>query len=127
MAMVTLNLILNLILIWPLREAGLAWSTALCAVIQSVLMAVILHRRGVPIFNDVVLGTLVRVVIAAAIMAACIGAVLWAWPASPSWWGELARLAVLTLVGGIVMSVCAITLRMPELRWVFGISDADKE
>jgi putative peptidoglycan lipid II flippase len=127
MAMVTLNLILNLTLIWPLREAGLAWSTALCAVIQSVLMAVILHRRGVPIFNDVVLGTLVRVVIAAAIMAACIGAVLWAWPASPSWWGELARLAVLTLVGGIVMSVFAITLRMPELRWVFGISDADKE
>jgi len=42
---VALNLVLNLLLIWPLAEAGLAWSTAICAVVQCVLLLVLLARR----------------------------------------------------------------------------------
>jgi putative peptidoglycan lipid II flippase len=126
-AMVTLNLILNLTLIWPLREAGLAWSTAICAVIQSILMAIILHRRGVAIFNIAVLGTIMRVVVAAATMAVCISIVLWMWPSSESWGMEVARLAVLTAVGAIVIGGCAIALRMPEWRWAIGLSGPENE
>ncbi|MEM9881600.1 MAG: murein biosynthesis integral membrane protein MurJ [Planctomycetota bacterium] len=44
LAMVGLNLALNLTLIWPLGVAGLAWSTALCATLQAGLLVRGLRR-----------------------------------------------------------------------------------
>ena len=38
LAMVGLNLALNLALIWPLGIAGMAWATAICAALQCVLL-----------------------------------------------------------------------------------------
>ncbi len=53
MGLVGLNLLLNLVLIWtPLRTAGLAWSTAICAALQSLWLMALAHaaawrsRRG---------------------------------------------------------------------------------
>jgi putative peptidoglycan lipid II flippase len=43
--MVILNLALNLTLVWWLGAAGLAWSTAICAAIQSALLVKLLGRR----------------------------------------------------------------------------------
>lgn len=42
--MVLLNLLLNLALVWPLAEAGLAASTSVCATLQAVLLLVVFSR-----------------------------------------------------------------------------------
>jgi len=44
-AMVGLNVVLNLLLIWPLGTAGLALATAIGAIIQVVILTLILVRR----------------------------------------------------------------------------------
>ncbi len=124
-AMVGLNLTLNLILIWPLHVAGLAWSTAACAMIQSIIMAVLLHRRGVPIFGAAVLNTVVRVCVATAIMAAVVGGVMTVWPSADSWFSEAVRLVAVTAIGGLVVLTCAISLRMSEWRWAMGMQERD--
>ena len=53
---VALNFILNVLLIWtPLRAAGLAWSTAICGVIQAcVLLYVIRKHVQMPVNSAVV-------------------------------------------------------------------------
>ena len=45
LGMVVLNLGLNLTLIWPLGVAGLAWSTAGSAVLQTLVLVTLLQRR----------------------------------------------------------------------------------
>lgn len=45
-AAVGLNLALNLTLVWPLGAAGMAWATAISAVAQAGVLALILRRRG---------------------------------------------------------------------------------
>jgi len=47
-AFVALNVPLNFALIWPLAEAGLAWSTAICAVGQFLTLAALWRRRHAP-------------------------------------------------------------------------------
>ncbi|MDP7029574.1 MAG: murein biosynthesis integral membrane protein MurJ [Phycisphaerales bacterium] len=122
-AMVGLNLALNLTLIWPLHVAGLAWSTAACAMIQSIIMAVILHRRGVSIFNAAVVTTTVRICVATAIMAAVVGGVMAVWTPGETWIAEMIRLTVVTAAGAAVVLACAVALRMPELRWALGLEE----
>jgi len=124
-AMVGLNLTLNLILIWPLHVAGLAWSTAACAMIQTIIMAVLLHRRGVPIFSATVVNTAVRICVATAVMAAVVGRIMAVWPAGDTWLGEFIRLLVCTAAGGAVALASAVALRMPEWRWAMGLQDAE--
>ncbi len=46
LAMVSLNLTLNVILIWPLGAAGLAWSTAISGTGQAVVLLWLLGRRS---------------------------------------------------------------------------------
>lgn len=45
MGMIVLNFGLNLTLIWPLKEGGIALSTTLAAIAQSTILLVILRRR----------------------------------------------------------------------------------
>jgi len=42
--MVLLNLFLNLVLVWPLAEAGLAASTSVCATLQAIILLVVFSR-----------------------------------------------------------------------------------
>jgi putative peptidoglycan lipid II flippase len=44
-ASVAINIALNFTLMWPLREAGLAWATSISATIQCVVLWTVLHRR----------------------------------------------------------------------------------
>jgi putative peptidoglycan lipid II flippase len=46
-SMVALNLLLDFTLIWPLGESGLAVSTAISAVVQVVVLAVMFSRRHI--------------------------------------------------------------------------------
>ena len=73
LGMVGVNLVLNLTLVWPMGAAGLAWSTAICAVGQVValLAAVRRHAPG-PIDRAVTISWL-RTALLTGVMAA----ILW--------------------------------------------------
>lgn len=66
---VGLNLILNLSLIWVLQEGGLALSTAISAIVQIVILAIILQKRlHIKIENEVFV-SLQKTVVASIVMA----------------------------------------------------------
>ena len=124
-----LNLALNLILIWFLREAGLAWSTAICAVLQTCVLAVLVRRftpeddprggadaRGV---GKILLTTLV--------MGAGVGALLWLWPEPSSWGGTLLRLGAACALGGSLYGAAAFAMRLDELKTLLGQSDRRRD
>jgi putative peptidoglycan lipid II flippase len=121
--MVALNLLLNVILIWtPLGTAGLAWSTAFCAVIQvSVLMRVIRKHVDVPADKSVVTSWL-KTAIATLFMS---GAVVIALEIIPvhstfSWWQSCTTLAISVGAGIFVYGVSAHLLKMDERKWIVG-------
>ncbi|MCH6552040.1 MAG: polysaccharide biosynthesis C-terminal domain-containing protein [Planctomycetes bacterium] len=122
-SMVALNLGLNCTLIWtPLREAGLAWSTAICAVLQVSLLLALVRRRVVPgarLADRAVLRSWGKSIGATAIM---IGAVWLIWTffdrQATTWREALPQLAALVLGGGFIMLLAALTFRMPELGWI---------
>lgn len=130
MGLVGLNLLLNVILIWtPLRTAGLAWSTAICAMLQSLWLLAALSRRmggrdaGTRILDRSVGASALRSLAVAAAMATVVGALAaWLPSAIPAaeWSGAFATLLVLVLVGGAVVFAVARALRMPELAWAIG-------
>jgi putative peptidoglycan lipid II flippase len=68
-AMVGLNLSLNLLLVWPLAEAGLAVSTAACAGIQVIVLAAVFTRRAGPLLWRSLARTILKTILATALMA----------------------------------------------------------
>lgn len=123
LSMVALNLALNCVLIWtPLREAGLAWSTSICATVQCIVLlrAFRFHRTG--IIDSNVTTSWLRTIIGTAIMLACVLAVDQFFVAVDSWMAAFVRLIALTATGLAGFSVFALALRMPELRWALGRS-----
>jgi putative peptidoglycan lipid II flippase len=125
-AMVTLNLALNLTLIWtPLREAGLAWSTAASATVQALLLWAFLQRRTEGLFRQGVGRSIVGTLLATAGMAAAVSGALWAMGSGANTLDWAWRLGVLVVVGGVSYVAVAALLRMPELHWALGRSIGD--
>lgn len=122
-SVVVLNLALNLLLIWPLAEAGLAWSTAICSVVQVILLLMMIRRhvRGI-VDRSVVIGWC-KTAVATAVMAGMVALIdllmgdgaMW-----QTWSGAVLRLSVLVSAGGIVMLVAARAMNMRELAWALG-------
>jgi putative peptidoglycan lipid II flippase len=119
-SMVALNLTLNLTLIWPLREAGLAWSTAISAVVQTVvLLSLCGTRLGLRPLDRETLGAFARITLAAVLMAAAVTGVMLAWPGDAATWTARAiRLAACVVAGAVGYAVAARALRAPELSWI---------
>ena len=120
LAMVGLNFLLNVGLIWtPLGLAGLAWSTSVCAILQSYLLSRALSRRTGSIVSRDVQHSVLRsaiVVVAMAIAVIIVGHFL---PVT-NWTSALWTLVIQTTVGALVVMACARILRMDELRWALG-------
>jgi putative peptidoglycan lipid II flippase len=120
-SMVGLNLALNCTLIWtPLREAGLAWSTAICAVIQVCLLAVLLRRRVERVVDRSVRKSWVGSAVITALMGGGVWLVSTFFGPAATWWAALLELAVLVGAGGAIVAIAALAFRMPELRWLMG-------
>jgi len=94
---VGLNLALNLALIWPLAERGLAVATAVAATVQVVLLVTIFSRRRSPLAWGALRKTLVQTALATAAMTVVGYVVLGLLPDHPTLAGKLARV-VLPLV-----------------------------
>lgn len=118
-AMVGLNLALNLVLVWPLREAGLALATAVCAALQVVVLLDKL-RRTVPLEGLAPLGvTLGKTCCAAAAMAVVAwGALQLLSGQPPSLATRLVRVLVPAGAGFLTYVLAAGVLRAEELHMV---------
>lgn len=121
-SVVALNLILNCTLIWtPLREAGLAWSTAICSVVQVTLLCLLMRRHVDRLLDRDVLASWLKTIIASGMMGAIVISAAWLFTTEePTWTQSLLSLVVLVSVGGITVIAVAGMSRMPELAWAFG-------
>ena len=115
LAMVVLNLTLNLTLIWPLSEAGLAWSTAITAITQTIIYAIITarHQHATLLESDTV-RALLRIVLISIIMAASVGATLLLTQSLP----VTPRLIAAVCAGITTYTLAALLTRAPELTWL---------
>lgn len=122
LGVVTLNLALNCTLIWtPLREAGLAWSTAICSIVQVSLLLWIIRRHIAQIVDRDVLRSWGTTIIVTLPMTGIVMLFATSFGDDPATWGEsLARLLLLVGCGGGVVAIAALAMGMPELSWALG-------
>jgi len=119
--MVVLNLGLNLVLIWPLGAAGLAWSTAISAVLQTAVLLVLVRRHvDRPIDGDV-RGGWAKSAMATAGMAAVVGPLVafgLPWAEARGWPAIVGLLAACVVLGTAAYGLAARLFRMHELDWL---------
>ena len=123
-SMVAFNLSLNCVLIWFLAEAGLAWSTAISATLQTWLLARASRRRllGERALDAETGRSVLGHALGALAVAGAAGGVLLAWGLPGSWGEGALRLAAAVALGGGVYAAAARARRLPELRWLLGRS-----
>jgi len=98
-SVVALNLALDLTLIWPLAEVGLAASTAVSAMVQMAALALLFSKRHVQLEWRKLAVTALRAVVAAAVMGVvCFAALRWI-PEREGTWNALMRVGVPMVVG----------------------------
>ena len=116
-AAVALNIVLNVVLIWPLAEAGLAWSTAICAIAQCLALSALLRRRlAGPVLDRTAARALARTILSTLGMAAAVAVLLLFWPEPGSWQARAGRLAASCGLG--IASYAALAASAPESRWL---------
>lgn len=120
LATVGLNLALNLVLIWPLREAGLAWSTAIASIVQCLLLARLARTRllGGALLDAETRGAMRRTIGTSLAMGLAVGGVLAALGARAAWGDHAMALVVAVALGAVVYAGTARMTRTPELRWL---------
>jgi putative peptidoglycan lipid II flippase len=122
-AMVALNFLLNISLIWPLGEGGLAWSTSICAAIQCLVLARMCRRLMPPgerVFDGPTSRAAGRIALVSAAMSAAVLAVGFALPHRESWPWHVGALGLLTAVGAATYLGGSVALGLPEVRWLLG-------
>ena len=118
-AMVLLNLILNLSLIWSLGAAGLAWSTAISAAGQVTLLVMLLRKRVDRPIDETVINSWTRTMIATTVMAGVLFAVTSTVGLGTLNWAQSTGLLVgMVLLGMAVFFVVARLMRAEELGWL---------
>ncbi len=116
--MVGLNFALNMVLIWtPLRVGGLALSTAVCAMVQVTVLAMLLRRRLGPVVDRETLAGFGRTIGASVAMAAVAVPAGLAFSGRQGWTWDVGALMVLAGVGMVAFVAAARVLKMPELGW----------
>ena len=116
LAVVGVNLALNLVLIWPFAEAGLAVATSVAAGLQASLLAVLFSRRRGRLDWRLLGATAARTVLSTLLMAAAGYAVLVVIPRADGLLNELARVLVPLVAAGVVFFAAYRLLGGRELR-----------
>lgn len=123
LAMVAVNIALNLGLIWSFKEAGLAWATAATATLQAVALSVTL-RSSTP-DTPPILPAFARLLALALAMSALVWGVLAVAPAGESWNSSAMRLTLATAAGIGGYAALARLTRTPELGWLLARTPRD--
>jgi putative peptidoglycan lipid II flippase len=99
---VALNLALNLVLIWPLAEAGLGVSTALSAAVELLVLAVLFSKRQAPLDWRSLAAAAARTTVATVLMALTAYAVLRSIPSTAGLLNAALRVGVpITLAAAV--------------------------
>ena len=113
---VVVNVILNLILIWPLGTGGLALSTSICSYLQVIVLASILKKRHPVEMMEGLIKTIVKTAIATGVMVAAGLAAAYLLRTLPiNRWMDLLRTAVLVVVCSGVYTIAALVLKSEML------------
>ena len=123
-SIVCCNVLLNLILMHYIGEAGLAWSTAACSMIQVTLLHLAFRRHHLnQIITPSVVQSWLKILLISGIMVVILFVGLWKWwdIANTSWWQALIAVVIATAVGGAIVAGLSRILRMPELAWAIGL------
>lgn len=119
MRIVGLNVVLNLLLIWPLGAAGLAWSTAVCQMVQVVLLARMTRRHLDRPVDGQVWASFGRTAMASVVMGLAVWLwITWAPELGGRWLEAVLRLGGAVVIGGAVFALASRLLGMEELGWV---------
>ncbi len=117
MSMVALNLTLNLILVHPLGEAGVALATAISATLQVIWLGVALSREIPLLYVRTIVPAALKTVVATAGMAVCVWLISGSGPSiGTADWSPLLKVAVGVPAGALVFGGLAALLRTAELR-----------
>lgn len=117
--MVGLNFLLNITLIWWLREAGLAWSTSIAAMVQCVVLAIVCRAKfGVSVIERSAVQGVLRLVLVTAAMGIAAWLALRSMPAGTGWKHDAIGLSVACTLGAAVYAGLAILTKAPEIRWI---------
>jgi putative peptidoglycan lipid II flippase len=108
---VALNVTLNLLLIWPLAEAGLAVATSISAAVQACLLALLFSRQRSPLNWRVLAGTAARTAFSTVVMAASCCAILGLVPPAESLLSQLA---------GVFMPLAVSLAVFFAVQWLLG-------
>jgi putative peptidoglycan lipid II flippase len=92
-----LNIVVALILIWPLAHVGIALATSVSNWVNAALLGTLLHRRGFLEVGERLRRRLPRMVLATVLM----GVSLWLAAAWTSAWPQLVAVVVLVVGGGV--------------------------
>ncbi len=121
-AVVLLNFLLNILLIWPLGTAGLAWSSSVTSILQCLLLLYLLNRRNE---GEILAADLFRSAGRVVLIALILAAVLWApsglggeVDSETTWSSEAGRLVLLVALGAGIVVGLSWLLRAPELHWL---------
>ncbi|MAE61004.1 MAG: murein biosynthesis integral membrane protein MurJ [Planctomycetaceae bacterium] len=134
LVMVALNIVLNLTLIWlPVRggetlgAAGLAWSTAICAMIQCAILLRLSRRHTGPLVDRAVARSWALTAVISVAMAAAVILFLQLPDLSSLTHAATIFWLILTVAVGIGMVIGSATLcRMGELGWLWRRSSPDR-
>jgi putative peptidoglycan lipid II flippase len=96
---VSLNLLLNLTLIWPFCEAGLAISTTVATVVQLFILMAVFSRRQAPLDWRSLTATTVRAMPATLVMAIAVYLVLPYMPVGDSLFAKMTLVGVPIVLG----------------------------
>lgn len=121
MAMVALNLVGNLTLIWPLGAAGLAWSTAICAMLQCGVMLWCVRRYcPKPVDASVVRSWLHTAGLTIMMAVPVHFLIVNSHVNTLRWTQVVGLLSGCATLGIAIVLIGAKLLKMEELRWLLG-------
>jgi len=112
---VGMNLAFNLVLIWPLAEAGLAVATSVSAAVQASVLALLFSRGKGPLDWPVLAATAVRTAMSTLLMAGASYATLALLPPARGLINELARVFLPFTAGAVVFVATYWMLKGREL------------
>ncbi len=119
------NIILNLILMWPLREGGLALATAISSMINFCVLFLILRKKIGSLDGKRIISSFSRILLSASLMGVfcwSISRTVLLYPASLS--RQLLNIFILVLGGVFTFFAASFVFRVEELRtvsrWILG-------
>jgi putative peptidoglycan lipid II flippase len=122
MGCVALNFLLNITLIWtPLGTAGLAWSTAICAVIQVCFLIICIRKHVTNAVDHEVMRSWLSTLLLTIVMGGAVALTMQLiWDPNSNWLSSCFTLLISVFVGVLAMVIGSIVLRRPELFWALG-------